>query len=107
VAELFTLGRIMSLIDKHTFEAASHSGCSNSDYQLCRTDCCGRFGIEDDELLDFYFDPTDFSRHIFLERGAVCPFCGVKDFQLQEIDDFAEMPAEWRWAAPRDLIKKI
>jgi hypothetical protein len=93
----------MSLIDKHTFERRSRSGCSNSDYQLCRTDCCGRFGVEDDELLDFYFDPSDLSQHVFMERGTPCPFCSAKNWGFEEIDDFAEMPAEWRWAAPPDL----
>ena len=97
----------MSLIDKYEFESRSHSGCSNSDYQLCRTECCGRFGVEDDELLDFYFDPTDFSRRVFLEKGVRCPFCGAQGLRHVEVEDFAEMPAEWRWAAPRDLRERV
>ena len=93
----------MSLIDKHTFESRSRSGCSNSDYRLWRTDCCGRFGVEDDELLDFYFDSSDLSKHVFAEKGVSCPLCGAEDFRYQEVEEFAEMPDEWRWAAPRDL----
>lgn len=96
----------MSLIDKFVFEKCSNSGCSNSDYQLCRTDCCGRFGVEDDELHDFYYDPNDLSRHVFLEHGSICPFCGVKNFQFQEIEDIKEMPTEWQWAAPQDLLDR-
>ena len=95
----------MSLIDKHAFESKSKSGCSNSDYQLCRTECCGHFGVEDDELLDFYFDPADLSRHVFMEKGTPCPFCRTKNWSWIEIEDFAEMPVEWRWAAPTDLLK--
>lgn len=95
----------MSLIDKQVFEARSRSGCSNSDYRLCQTDCCGHFGAEDDELLDFYFDAGDLSKHVFVEKGVSCPFCGAKDFSYHEVEDFAEMPLEWRWAAPRDLHK--
>jgi hypothetical protein len=102
-AQLLPFDHTMSLIDKHGFEMRSHAGCSNSDYQLCRTECCGRFGVEDDELLDFYFDPVDLSRHIFLERGAACPFCASKNFSFEEIEEITEMPAEWRWAVPRDL----
>lgn len=95
----------MSLIDKFAFESRSRSGCSNSDYRLYRTGCCGGFGVEDDELMDFYFDPVDLSRRIFFERGVACPFCGAKEFELHQLEDFAEMPVEWRWAAPRDLSK--
>ena len=101
------LGHTVSLIDKYAFESRSRSGCSNSDYQLCQTECCGRFGVEDDELLDFYFDPTDLTRHIFIGHDVSCPFCGKQGWDFIEIDDFAEMPAEWRWAAPRDLRERL
>ena len=37
----------MSLIDKFTLESRSHGGCSNSHYHLCRTTCCGHFGLDD------------------------------------------------------------
>ena len=93
----------MSLIDKYTFEDKSRSGCSNSDYHLCRTTCCGRFGVEDDELLDFYYDASDLSRQVFAEKGVPCPLCGSTDFSYELVEDFAQMSAEWRWAAPRDL----
>jgi hypothetical protein len=97
----------VSLIGKYAFESRSRSGCSNSYYQLCRTECCGRFGVEDDELLDFYFDPADLSRHIFIGQDVSCPFCGKQDWDFVEIETFAEMPAEWRWAAPLDLRRSI
>ena len=93
----------MSLIDRQTFELRSHQGCSDSDYRLCRTTCCGRFGVEDRELLDFYFDADDLSRHVFAEKSTPCPLCGAGAFSYEEVEEFAEMPAEWRWAAPRDL----
>lgn len=94
----------MSLIDKYTFETRSRCGCSNSDYQLCRTDCCGRFGVVDNELLVLYFDPTDLTRQVFLFVYDIsCPFCGKQDWDFIQIDDFKEMPAEWKWTAPRDF----
>ena len=96
----------MSLIDKYTFESRSRSGCSNSDYHLCRTDCYGHLGVEDDELLDFYFGARDLSKHVFVEKGVSCPACGAKDFTYQEVEEFAEMPTEWRWAAPRNLSEQ-
>ena len=97
----------MSLIDKYTFESRSQSGCSNSDYRLCKTDCCGHFGVEDDELLEFYFDARDLSKQVFAEKGTACPVCGAERFSYQEVEDFAEMPEEWRWAAPRDLRERV
>lgn len=101
------VAQTVSLIDTFTFESRSHSGHSDSDYQLCRTKCCGRYGVKDDELLDFYFDPADLSRHIFMEKGTPCPFCKEPDCSYVQIDDFAAMPAEWRWAAPRDLRERV
>ena len=89
----------MALIDKYIFEARSGAGCSNSDYHLCRMECCGGFGVEDIELLDFYFDPTDLRRRIFLGQEGPCPICGKQDWDFVKVDDFAEMPPEWRWAA--------
>jgi hypothetical protein len=89
----------MYLIDKSIFESRSKLGCSNSDYRLCRTLCCNRCGVEDDELLDFYFDPSDLSRQVsvYYEEPA-CPFCGAKPWDYVEITDPAEVPAEWHWA---------
>jgi len=60
-------------------------------------------GVEDDELLDFYFDARDLSKHVFVEKGVSCPVCGAKDFAYQEVEEFAETPDEWRWAEPGDL----
>src|SRR5258707_1036142 len=75
----------------------------NSDYQLCQTTCCGRFGVGDDELLDFYFDPLDLTRTLFNGDVVPCPFCGKQGWDFVEINDIAQMPAEWRWAAPLEL----
>jgi len=88
----------VSLIDPYKFESRSRAGCSNSDYHLRKTGCCGGFGVEDDELLDFYFDSTDLSRRVFLVQGVSCPFCGAKNFRRQDVEDPAEIPDNWRWA---------
>jgi hypothetical protein len=31
----------------------------------------------------------------------------AKNWDFEEIDIVAEMPAEWRWAAPQELRKKV
>ena len=97
----------MRLVDKVVFESRSGAGCSNSDYDLYRTECCRRFGVEDDELLQFYFDAADLSRAVFLERGTLCPLCGATDWRLELIEDPTLIPPEWNWAAPKDLRREL
>jgi len=94
---------MMRLVDKVAFESRSGAGCSNSDYELYRTECCRRFGVQDDELLQFYFDPTDLTATLFVERGTRCPFCGARDWSLELIEDLTLIPPEWSWAAPKEL----
>lgn len=89
----------LSVLDQKKFESRSPAGCSNSDYRLNQTTCCGSYGVEDTELLEFYFDPNDLSRRILLVAGCVCPFCGAKEWNLNEIKSPAEIPPEWRWAS--------
>ena len=93
----------MPLIEKYPFEKKGGRGIGESSYHLARTTCCGAFGVEDDELLDFYFDPRDLSRVVDLGKEEACPCCGSKDWSFERVEDFASMPQEWRWAAPRDL----
>ena len=82
----------VGVIDKYKFERFGGVGCSNSDYRLHRTTCCGGLGVEDVELLGFYFDPTDLGRRIELVQGCSCPFCGVKDWGLEEVNELNEVP---------------
>ncbi len=96
----------MSLIEKYPFERRGARGCSNSDYHLVRTTCCNAFAVEDDELLDLYVDPQDLSRVVDLAKEERCPFCGAEHWNIEPVEDFALMPAEWRWAAPRDLTNE-
>src|SRR5438477_8622357 len=94
----------MSVIDKYRFEPRGGHGCSNSDYLLRRTRCCGSFGVEDDELQDFYTDPTDLRKTVMLtyhprsESPPCCPFCGAREWDMVEITNAAEVPDAWRWA---------
>ena len=94
----------MSVIDKYEFESRGASGCSNSDYHLHRTTCCGRFCVEDDELSDLYLDPSDLSKHISLLRVPTdtnpfpCPFCGGINWELVEVAELSAVPEPWRWA---------
>src|SRR5271163_2047379 len=97
----------MSLIEKHLFEKRGGCGCKESDYNLLRTTCCKTFIVEDDELLDYYFDPNDLKKTVHFSKGEPCPFCGNKNWSYEDIDDFSLMPESWRWAAPSDLRNKI
>jgi hypothetical protein len=94
----------MGIVDKYRFEKRSGGGCSNSDYKLHQSTCCGGYFIEDDELSDLYFDPTDISRRVSLLREPTdprpfpCPLCGAVEWNLVEVQDLDEVPDQWRWA---------
>jgi hypothetical protein len=94
----------MGVIDKYRFESRGGGGCSNSDYHLHRTTCCGGFCVEDDELSDLYLDPSDLSKRVSLLRGSAddspfpCPLCGAGAWDLVEEEELSAVPASWRWA---------
>ena len=89
----------MGVIDRYRFEKRGGFGCSNSDYHLHRTTCCGGYVVEDDELLDLYFDPTDLSRRIDLwEPPKPCPLCGAVEWDFTEVEELADVPESWGWA---------
>lgn len=88
----------MRVIDKDKFENRGGYGCSNSDYGLLRATCCGRFGVEDCELHDFYFDPTDLTKRIRLWENDACPYCSAAEWDLKAIDASDNVPDEWKWA---------
>jgi hypothetical protein len=95
----------MGVIDKWCFEARGGHGCSNSDYRLHKTTCCGSYAVEDDELLELYIDPADLNKRVDLgysprdgEPPPRCPFCGAEKWDLIEIDAPSDVPEAWRWA---------
>ena len=95
-------GSGMLTVDKYLFEKRGATGCSNSAYRVQLVTCCGRPVVEDDELSDLYFDATDLSRKIsLLQPSAPCPLCGAAGWSLVAVEDFADLPAEWRWACPQ------
>jgi hypothetical protein len=97
----------MSLIDKNRFESRGPCGCSNSHYRLHRTNCCGCFCVEDDELSDLYLDAGDLSKRISLLRHIddstpfPCPFCGTSEWDLVEVDELSVVSEAWKWACWR------
>ncbi len=95
----------MGVIDKWCFEARGGHGCSNSDYKLHQTTCCGSYAIEDVELCDLYTDPNDLSKSALLgyspshgESLPKCPFCGAAEWDLVEVTNVSNVPEAWRWA---------
>ncbi len=93
----------MPTIAKHVFDKRGASGCSNSDYHVGVLTCCGRQVVEDDELADMYFDPTDLSRKLSLLRShdapaMPCPLCRAIDWDFVPVDDIQDVSEEWRWA---------
>jgi hypothetical protein len=95
------------VIEKRQFESRGGHGCSNSDYDLLRTMCCGSYAVEDNELQDLYIDPADLTRWITLlydpraEAPPRCPFCGAVTWDTNEVTNLAEVPEAWRWATRR------
>ncbi len=94
----------MSIIDKYRFEHDSGIGCSNSDYLLHRTSCCGSFCVEDYELSNLYLDPNDLHKTVSLLGASgddspwPCPFCGAKEWDLCEVQELRDVPDCWKWA---------
>jgi hypothetical protein len=94
----------MGVIDKYRFEKRGGVGCSNSDYHLHRTTCCGGYCIEDHELSDLYIASNDLAKRVSLlrERSDTslfpCPLCGAVEWDLSEVRELADVPEEWRWA---------
>lgn len=95
------MDRTRYVIDKAAFEARGGFGCSSSAYALVRTTCCGRFAVEDEELLDLYFDPDDLTKTVKLYEDGACPFCGSDDWDLEGIDAPAAAPGDWQWAVAK------
>jgi hypothetical protein len=89
----------MGVIDKYHFEARGGVGCSNSDFSLHRTTCCGAYCVEDEELLTLYYDPAELTKHVLLNGGIPCPCCGSARWDLVEIQPTDDVPPEWWWAS--------
>ncbi|QDU28448.1 hypothetical protein ETAA8_35480 [Anatilimnocola aggregata] len=95
----------MAIIDKLSFESRSRGGCSNSHYVLCQTTCCDAYCLQDEELSNLYFDPTDPPRKISLlgvdQQAIDCPRCMAKEWDYTIVDQLAEIPKAWGWAAAK------
>jgi hypothetical protein len=92
---------MMGVIDKERFEQRSAGGCSNSDYEVRRTECCGSYCVEDTELSDLYLDASDLSRRVSLlvtnDSPIPCPFCGSLNWGLLAVES-EQVPIAWKWA---------
>ena len=89
----------MRILDKYRFESRGAKGCSNSDYLLLSTTCCGGHCAEDVELHTLYPDPSDLTRRIEVwDSQPACPHCGAYEWDFIEVKALADVPESWRWA---------
>lgn len=89
----------MPHISKTKFEQRGGHGCSDSHYTFSVAFCCGRIGVEDEELHSFYFNQSDLSQKLDLwEDQLACPFCGSPLFDLASLGENETAPLEWAWA---------
>jgi hypothetical protein len=86
----------MNRLDELKFESAGASGCSNSDYVLCRTTCCAALCVEDVELTQLYVAPDDLSKLVAL-WGDVdrCPICGAAEWDVLPTADDDVVAGSW------------
>ncbi len=87
-------------IDDIAFRSAGSRGCSNSDFNLCRTTCCEAWCVTDEELHDLYIDGGDLSKVVAMigESAAACPLCGARDWDHRDVEELKGVPDTWRWA---------
>src|SRR4051794_14865342 len=84
----------MVTLESKVLEKRGARGCSNSDYRVALLTCCDRQVVEDQELSDLYFDPTDLSRKVSLlgPPGAApepCPLCRARDWDFVLVDNLS------------------
>jgi hypothetical protein len=96
----------MRTIDDVEFTRRGGRGLNGSAYAFCKTTCCGNWCVRDLELDDLYFDGQDLGKVISLlglrgEPAIVCPFCGVRDWRPEPVDDFEGIPQSWVWGLSR------
>lgn len=90
----------MCTVDQSIFR---QYGIDNSHFVLMRTTCCERGAVEDDELNNLFFVPSDLSVKVSLlyspaeSPPPACPLCGAYEWDLAEIRSQSEVPEEWRW----------
>ncbi|CAA0104246.1 Uncharacterised protein [BD1-7 clade bacterium] len=82
-------------IDKIGFESSSSKGCSSSHYTFMKTNCCARVGVEDLELSEFYFDPSDLTKSVNLFEELTCPFCQSGSWELAPLNSYEVPGTEW------------
>ena len=93
----------MGTIDKYLVENAGARGCGDSDYNLAITTCCGTYVIEDDELHDVYFDPTNLSKVVGVEELERCPVCLKKEWDYTVFAEWPRKETPWMWAYHKDI----
>jgi hypothetical protein len=86
------------MVNKHTFEQRGAKGSVDSYYILSRTSCCGNVGVQDIELHEFYYDPTNLKKVVNAYYSLDCPFCYKYRWELSEVSNVTDLPMPWAWA---------
>mgnify|MGYP000223750898 CR=1 FL=1 len=88
----------MGTISKSATEKRGVKGCSNSEYNICKTSCCHSYVVSDDELHDVYFDPRDLSKRLKVWQQDSCPLCGAKEWDYPAVLEYKNENTGWQWA---------
>jgi hypothetical protein len=69
----------------------------NSEFELMKTTCCGKFVAYEHEVGHIYYDFYDLQKVCLEFSIDRCPLCSNTSWDFIEIDE-SEIPLNWRWA---------
>ena len=88
----------MGTIDNPLFARWGARGCSNSDYNLVQTSCCGGYMVEDGELGELYTQPAQPAAHVPTYDLSTCPLCQAPEWDYKPLAQWPHVPNGWTWA---------
>ena len=88
----------MGTISNRALEESGAKGCSNSDYNICKTSCCNSYLVSDDELHDVYYDPKDLSKCLKVWQQDKCPICHAEEWTYLIDSGYQKENTGWQWA---------
>lgn len=91
-------GQRVTRLESSLLDAWGANGCSNSDYLLGKTTCCGLHLVLDTEIGLYYSDAADPEAVERSWETECCPGCGQSEWDFVElsVDELETTP--WDWA---------